>query len=115
MATLPRPTFRLDLKFLVRKADGTREIVWMHYPGVFSGRSVVCALAEASEAACEEVRRISKRPPYDLLGHLGADYHLINVKFIRADVEDEDNDAIESRDDELSRAGVGGNIAKGPC
>jgi hypothetical protein len=91
---LPRPTFRLDMKVLVRRADGSRAIIWMHYPGVFSGRTVECALAEATEAACEEVRRISKRPHYDLLTHMGAEYHLMNVKFIRADVEDEDHDAI---------------------
>jgi hypothetical protein len=115
MATLPRPTFRLDLKFLVRKADGSSELVWMHYPGVFSGRSVVCALAEVSEAACEEVRRISKRPAYDLMTHVGADYHLINVKFIRADVEDEDDDAIAGRNDPIGRAGLGGNTSQGSC
>jgi hypothetical protein len=92
--TLPRPTFRLDLKVLVHRTDETYEIVWIHFPGVFSGRTVECALAEAAEAACDEVRRISKRPPYDLLAHMGAEYHLLNVQFIRADVEDEDNDAI---------------------
>jgi hypothetical protein len=92
--TLPRPTFRLDLKVLVRRADGATSIIWMHYPGVFSGRSIECALAEATEAACEEVRRISKRPQYDLMAHVGAEYRLLNLKFIRADVEDEDNDAI---------------------
>lgn len=115
MATLPRPTFRLDLKFLVTRADGSRDIFWMRFPGDFGGRSVVCALAEVAEAACEEVRRISKRPPYDLLTHIGADYHLVNVKFIRADVEDEDHDAIEGRDDSGGRAGPGGNASKVPC
>ena len=94
--TLPRPTFRLDMKVLVRRSDGSRGILWMHFPGVFSGRTVECALAEATEAACDEVRRISKRPPYDLLANIGAEYHLINVKFIRVDVEDEDHDAVEN-------------------
>jgi hypothetical protein len=90
MAILPRPTFRLDMKWVVTRADGAKEIIWMPYPGVFSGRTVECALAEATEAACEEVRRISKRPRYDLLAHIGADYHLMNLSFSRADVEDED-------------------------
>jgi hypothetical protein len=91
MALIPRPTFRIDLKFLVRKSDGARDIIWMSYPGVFSGKSVHCALADTTEAACEEVRRIAKRPPYDLLRHVGADYHLLNVRFTRLDVENEDD------------------------
>ena len=93
MSLTPRPTFRLDLKFLVRKSDGSRDIIWMNYPGVFAGKSVDCALAETTEAACEEVRRIAKRPPYDLVKHIGADYHLLNVRFTRVDVEDEDDAA----------------------
>jgi hypothetical protein len=111
---LPRPTFRLDLKFLVSRSDGTRDIVWMHYPGVFSGRSVVCALAEATEAACEEVRRISKRPAYDLMLHIGAEYHLLNVDFIRADVEDEDHDAIAQGPGPEGGISFGGNAARVP-
>jgi hypothetical protein len=115
MPLLPRPTFRLDLKVRVSRADGTHEIIWMHYPGVFSGRTVECALAEATEAACDEVRRISKRPQYDLLSKIGAEYHLLNVKFIRADVGDEDHDAIAGRDDPGGRTGFGGNTSQGPC
>jgi hypothetical protein len=105
MAVLPRPTFRLDLKFVARHADGSTKIFRMSYPGEFGGRSVVYALAAAAEAACEEISRISKRPPYDLLSHIGADYHLINATFVRVDVEDEDDDAIAGRDDPGRRAG----------
>jgi hypothetical protein len=90
-------------------------MVWMRFPGDFGGKSVVCALAEAAEAACEEVRRISKRPAYDLIGHLGADYHLINARFTRTDVEDEDHDATEGTDDGRGGSGFGGNLAKVPC
>ena len=98
-AALPRPTFKLDLKFLVSRADGSSEVVWMAYPGVFSGRTIDCALAEATEAACEEVRRIAKPPRYDLLRYVGAEYHLLNLRFKRIDVEDEDGDAEERRPD----------------
>ena len=85
------PTFRLDLQWVVSKTDGSREIRWVQFPDVYSGRTVECALAAVTEAACEEVRRISKRPQYDLLMLMGADYHLVNCKFTRVDVE-EDND-----------------------
>jgi hypothetical protein len=105
--TLPRPTFRLDLKFLVSRADGSRDVVWMSYPGVFSARTIGCALAEATEAACEEVRRIAKRPRYDLMKHVGAEYNLLNVRFTRADVEDEDGDAEESGKSQEDGDGAG--------
>lgn len=103
--TLPRPTFRLDLKFVETSRDGSRRVFWMHYPGVFSGRCVDTALAEASEAACEEVRRISRRPQYDLLSNIGVEYHLLNLKFVRVDVGDEDDDAVKN----------GGNPQGGTC
>src|SRR6476620_3536622 len=102
-----KPTFKLDLKFLVSRADGSREVVWMAYAGVFSGRTRDCALADATEAACEEVRRIAKRPRYDLMKHVGAEYHLLNVRFTRADVEDEDGDAEERRPHPEDGIGVG--------
>lgn len=107
MRALPRPTFRMDLKVLVRKRDEPNEIRWVHFPGVFSGRTVECALADATEAACEEVRRISKRPRYDLMSFMGAEYHLLNLKFIRVDREDEDDDAIEE--------GSESHTGTGPC
>jgi hypothetical protein len=93
-ALIPNPTFRLDLLVETARRDGGRETFWMHYPGVFSARTVECALAKATEAACEEVLRISKRPQYDLMTHLGAEWHLLNVRFKRIDVEDEDDGAI---------------------
>jgi hypothetical protein len=89
-ALIPRPTFRMDLKVETVRRDGSKEVFWMHFPGVFSGRTPECALAAATEAACEEVLRISKRPQYDLMTHLGAEWHLLNIRFKRVDVEDDD-------------------------
>jgi hypothetical protein len=85
-----RPGFRVELKVRVRKADGLQSMVWMAMPEIFAGQDVECALEEAVEAACNEVRRIAKRPKYDLVDVLGADYHVMNVRFVRTDLEDED-------------------------
>jgi len=91
MPSLPRPTFRIDLQVMTVQRDGGSKTFWMHYPGVFTGRTVECALALATEAACEEVLRISKRPQYDLMAHLGAEWHLLNVRFVRVDIEEGNN------------------------
>ena len=58
----------------------------------FDGQTVVKALQEATEAGCNEVGRIARRPAYDLISVLGADYCVVNVRFVRTDVEDEDNE-----------------------
>jgi hypothetical protein len=85
-----RPAFRVELKVRVRRADGTTGIRWLPMPEPFDGSNVECALAHAVDEAGDEVRRIAKRPAYDMVGFLGAEYNVINLRFVRADVEDED-------------------------
>jgi hypothetical protein len=87
-----RSTFRVELKVRVRRTDGSTSLMWMAMPELYDGQNIECALAHAVDKAAEEVRRISRRPKYDLVGVLGADYHVLNVRFVRMDVEDEDGE-----------------------
>jgi hypothetical protein len=87
-----RSTFRVELKVRVRRTDGSTSLMWMAMPDPYDGQNIECALAHAVDKAAEEVRRISRRPKYDLVGVLGADYHVLNVRFVRMDVEDEDGE-----------------------
>jgi hypothetical protein len=87
-----RSTFRVELKVRVRRTDGSTSLIWMAMPDPYDGQNIECALAHAVDKAAEEVRRISRRPKYDLVGVLGADYHVLNVRFVRMDVEDEDGE-----------------------
>ena len=52
-----RPAFRVELKMHVRRADGSREVVWLPINESFDGQTVVKALQEATEAGCNEVGR----------------------------------------------------------
>lgn len=87
-----RPAFRVELKVKVRRADDTSSMLWLTMPDEYGGQTVECALAHAVDKAGDEVRRIASRPAYDLVGKLGADYRVINLRFVRTDVGDEDGE-----------------------
>lgn len=91
MTVLIRPAFWVDVKFRIIRVDGTASITWLRIDDAFDGKNVECALAHAVERAGDEVRRIATRPAYkDLKNVLGGEYHVINVRFVRVGVENED-------------------------
>lgn len=93
MTTPIRPAFWVDVKVRIAYANGSTKIVWCRIDQEFDGRNVECALAHAVEKASDEVRRVSRRPAYrDLKNALGGEYHVINVRFVRVGVEDEDGE-----------------------
>lgn len=88
-----RPAFWVDVKVRIDKNDGTSVIDWLRIDELFDGSNVECALAHAVDKAGEEVRRIANRPAYkNLKERLGGTYHVVNVRFVRVDVENEDGE-----------------------
>lgn len=94
MTELPiRPAFWVDVKVRIERMDGTTSISWLRIDRAFDGKNVECALAHAVDRAGDEVRRIASRPGYkDLKAILGGSYHVLNVRFVRVGMEDDDDE-----------------------